>query len=208
VLIAEDDPVVALGLEERVRSLGHEPIGPVFDGQDAVVEAQATVPDVYLFDVEMPKLDGLEAAAQLAQLGLRRPVVIVTGVDDPGLIERAIATGVGAYLTKPIDSRELEAAIGVSAARHDELVALEAEVQRGRQALDDRKVVERAKGLLMSALQLSEPEAFRRIQLAARERNLRLVEVAQRIVDEEAVFAPADTSRAGPTPDSRTSKLS
>jgi two-component system, response regulator PdtaR len=195
VLIAEDDPVVALGLQERVRALGHEPIGPVGQGHDAVAEAQATLPDVYLFDIEMPGLDGLEAAAQLAERGLRRPVVIVTGVDDPDLIDRAIFAGVGAYLTKPVDTRELEAAIAVAAARHDELLALEAEVESGRQALEDRKVVERAKGLLMSALHLSEPEAFRRIQLAARERNLRLVEVARRIVEQEAVLGPTANGR-------------
>jgi AmiR/NasT family two-component response regulator len=114
--------------------------------------------------------------------------VIVTGADDPGLIDRAISSGVGAYLTKPIDSRELEAAIELAAARHGELVALEAEVRAGRQALEDRKVVERAKGLLMSALQLTEPDAFSRIQLAARERNLRLAEVAKLIVEQEAIL--------------------
>jgi AmiR/NasT family two-component response regulator len=188
VLIAEDDPVVALGLERRIRLLGHEPIGPVGDGSEAVASAQATDPDVYLFDIGLPTLDGLEAANRLAELGLRRPVVIVTGADDPGLIDRAISSGVGAYLTKPIDSRELEAAIELAAARHGELVALEAEVRAGRQALEDRKVVERAKGLLMSALQLTEPDAFSRIQLAARERNLRLAEVAKLIVEQEAIL--------------------
>lgn len=188
VLIAEDDPVVALGLEKRIRSLGHVPVGPVGDGHDAVAEAEATAPDVYLFDIGLPGLDGLEAATRLAELGLRRPVVIVTGADDPALIERAISSGVGAYLTKPIESRELEAAIAVATARHEELRALEAEVQSGRQALEDRKLVERAKGLLMSALQLSEPEAFGRIQRTARERNLRLVEVARAIVDQEPVL--------------------
>ena len=188
VLIAEDDPVVALGLEKRIRSLGHEPVGPVGDGHDAVAEAQAAAPDVYLFDIGLPGLDGLEAATRLAELGLRRPVVIVTGADDPALIERAISSGVGAYLTKPIESRELEAAIAVATARHEELRALEAEVQSGRQALEDRKLVERAKGLLMSALQLSEPEAFGRIQRTARERNLRLVEVARAIVEQEPVL--------------------
>jgi response regulator NasT len=188
VLIAEDDPVVALGLEKRIRSLGHEPVGPVGDGHDAVAEAEATAPDVYLFDIGLPGLDGLEAATRLAEFGLRRPVVIVTGADDPALIERAISSGVGAYLTKPIESRELEAAIAVATARHEELRALEAEVQSGRQALEDRKLVERAKGLLMSALQLSEPEAFGRIQRTARERNLRLVEVARAIVEQEPVL--------------------
>jgi two-component system, response regulator PdtaR len=191
VLIAEDDPVVALGLAERVRSLGHDPIGPVGDGEQAVAEAKASLPDLYLFDIEMPALDGLAAAVQLAGEGLRRPVVIVTGVEDPSLVERSIASGVSAYLTKPIDTRELEAAIKLAAARHAEFEALEAEVSKAQQALEDRKLVERAKGLLMSALRLSEPEAFRRLQTTARERNLRLVEVAQRIVENESVLGPA-----------------
>jgi AmiR/NasT family two-component response regulator len=190
VLIAEDDPVVALGLSERVRSLGHNPIVPVGDGEQAVAEAKASLPDLYLFDIEMPTLDGLAAAVQLAGEGYRRPVVIVTGVDDPSLVERSIASGVSAYLAKPIDTRELDAALKLAAARHAEFEALEAEVGKAQQALEDRKVVERAKGLLMSALQLSEQDAFRRLQITARERNLRLAEVARRIVEQQSLLEP------------------
>ena len=190
VLVAEDDPLIALGLAERLRTLGHEPIGPASDGEQAVELARASLPDLYLFDVEMPNLDGLQAAVQLADEGLRRPVVVVTGVDDPSLIERSIASGVSAYLTKPVDSRELEAAIGLAAARHAEFRTLEAEVDRAQQALEDRKVVERAKGLLMSALGLSEHDAFRRLQLTARERNLRLADVAARIVEQQSLLEP------------------
>jgi AmiR/NasT family two-component response regulator len=190
VLIAEDDPLIALGLTERLRALGHEPIGPAADGEQAVELARETAPDLYLFDVEMPSLDGLQAAAQLAVEGLRRPVVIVTGVEDGSLVERAIARGVSAYLTKPIDTRELQAALGLAAARHAEFEQLEAEVDRAKQALEDRKLVERAKGLLMSALSLSEQDAFRRLQLTARERNLRLAEVAARIVEQQSLLVP------------------
>lgn len=189
ILIAEDDPVIGLGLSERLRVLGHEPIGPVADGQLAVEAARASLPDLYLFDIDMPRLDGLAAAATLAAEGLRRPVVVVvTGVEDPDLVDRSIASGVGAYLTKPIDERELDAAIRLAAARHSEFAALEVEVGRAQQALEDRKLIERAKGLLMTALALSEPDAFRRIQLAARERNLRLVEVARQIVEQQSVL--------------------
>lgn len=194
VLIAEDDPVVALGLAERLRSLGHEPIGPVGDGEQAVAEAKASLPDLYLFDVEMPALDGLAAAVQLAGEGFRRPVVIVTGVDDPGLVERSIASGVSAYLTKPIETRELDAAIKLAAARHAEFEALEAEVSKAQQALEDRKLVERAKGLLMSALKLSEQDAFRRLQTTARERNLRLADVARRVVEQQSLLEPKPES--------------
>jgi two-component system, response regulator PdtaR len=190
VLIAEDDPVIAMGLATRLRSLGHEPIGPAGDGEQAIAMAKASLPDLYLFDIEMPEVDGLAAAAQLAGAGLRRPVVVVTGVDDPGLIERSIASGVGAYLTKPIDARELEAAIELAAARHAEFQALENEVTQAQQALEDRKLIERAKGLLMSALQLSEQDAFRRLQITARERNLRMAEVAHRIVEQQSLLEP------------------
>jgi response regulator NasT len=190
VLIAEDDPLIALGLAERLRSLGHEPLGPACDGEQAIEMAKASSPDLYLFDIEMPNVDGLEAATRLAAAGWRRPVVVVTGVDDPSLIERSIASGVSAYLTKPVDSRDLGAAIGLAAARHAEFQALEAEVDRAQQALEDRKLVERAKGLLMAALNLSEQDAFRRLQLTARERNLRLADVAGRIVEQQSLLEP------------------
>jgi AmiR/NasT family two-component response regulator len=196
VLVAEDDPVIALGLAERLRTLGHEPIGPVNDGEQAVATAKQSNPELYLFDIEMPNLDGLAAAAQLADEGLRRPVVVITGVDDPSLVERSIASGVSAYLTKPIDARELEAAIELAQLRQAEFEALEAEVGRAQQALEDRKLVERAKGLLMSALQLSEQDAFRRLQKTARERNLRLVEVASRIVEQRSLLEPKSKSPA------------
>ncbi len=202
VLVAEDDPVIAVALVRRLHALGHDPLGPAADGAEAIELAREVDPDLYVFDIGLPGLDGLAAAAQLAVEGRRRPVVVVTGLDDPDLIGRSIASGVGAYLTKPIDERELEAAVDLAAARHAELEALEAEVTEARQALEDRKLVERAKGLLMAALQLSEPDAFRRLQRAARERNLRLAEVARRVIDQETLLTdrPAERSRsqAGP----------
>ena len=190
VLVAEDDPVIALGLAQRLRTLGHEAIGPAADGKQAVAMARESLPDLYLFDIEMPTVDGLTAAAQLAQEGLRRPVVVITGVEDPGLVERSIATGVSAYLTKPIDDRELGAAIEIARLRQAEFEALEAEVEKAQQALEDRKLVERAKGLLMSALDISEEDAFRRLQKTARERNLRLADVARRIVENRSLLEP------------------
>jgi response regulator NasT len=191
ILIAEDDPVIGLGLAQRLRALGHEPVGPEPDGQRALEQARATWPDLYLFDIDMPRLDGIEVAQRLAAEGLRRPVVVVTGVEDPGLVDRSIAAGIAAYLTKPINERELDAAIRLAAARHAELEALEAEVGRAQQVLEDRKVVERAKGLLVEALGVTEPEAFRRIQRAARDRNLRSVEVARKILEQQDLLRRA-----------------
>jgi AmiR/NasT family two-component response regulator len=196
VLVAEDDAVIALGLCKRLRALGHEPIGPAPNGAAAVDLARETLPDLYLFDIDMPQLDGLTAARILATEGLRRPVVVVTGVEDAELVERSIENGVSAYLTKPIDDRELDAAIRLAAARHEEFVRLEQEVTRAHQALEDRKRVERAKGILMDALSLSETEAFRRIQKLARDTNQRLVVVAELVIENEALIAPLLSSPA------------
>src|SRR4029077_16827716 len=176
-----------MGLTRRLLALGHEPVGPAADGAQAVALAKRELPDLYLFDIEMPELDGLATATELARQGLRRPVVVVTGVEDPELVDRWIDFGVSAYLTKPIDDRELDAAIKLAASRHAEFIALEAEVDRAQQALADRRLVERAKGLLMTALHLSEQDAFRRLQLTARERNLKLAEVARRVVEQESL---------------------
>ncbi len=184
ILIAEDEPIIALGLVERLRRLGHEPLPPARDGREAIHAARAHEPDLYLFDVDMPHVDGLRAAELLAAEGLRRPVVILTGVEDPHLVDRSVASGVAAYLTKPIDDRQLDAAIRLAAARHAELVALEDEVDRARRSLADRKLVERAKGLLMEALDLSEPEAFARLQRAARNRNVALSVVAAEVIEQ------------------------
>jgi AmiR/NasT family two-component response regulator len=190
VLIAEDDGIIAMALASRLRALGHEPLGPAADGQQAVGLAREQRPDLYLFDIDMPRLDGLAAAAELARQGLRRPVVAITGVDDPALVERSIATGVSAYLTKPIDDRELDAAIRLAAHRQRELEALETEAAQARQALADRKLVEHAKGILIDALSLTEPEAFQRIQRTARQRNVRLADVARQIIDHRDLLAP------------------
>ena len=189
ILIAEDDPVIAIGLTARLKALGHEPLGPATDGHHAVELAKQDPPDLYLFDVDMPHLDGLSAARELTELGLRRPIVVITGVDDPGVIERSVATGVSAYLTKPIDDRALEAGIRLAASRHEEFRALEAEVEKAQQALEDRKLIEQAKGILMTATGVPEPEAFRRIQRAARDRNLKLVDVARRILEQRSLLS-------------------
>jgi AmiR/NasT family two-component response regulator len=195
ILIAEDEPIIALALAERLRELGHEPLGPARDGVEALRAARTHRPDLYLFDIDMPRLDGLRAAQQLAAEGLRRPVVVLTGVEDPSLVDRSISTGASAYLTKPVDQRQLDAAIRLAAARHQELLKLEADAQQARQALTERKLIERAKGLLMDALGLSESDAFARLQRAARNRNLRLPQVAQQVIDQRDLLRdPADQS--------------
>jgi response regulator NasT len=190
VLVAEDEPVIALALVQRLRALGHEPIGPAADGDQAVAMARASEADVYLFDIELPGRTGLAAADELAREGRRRPVVVITGVTDPTLIDRSVASGVSAYLTKPIDDRELDAALKLATAR-------QAELDAAHRALDDRKLVERAKGLLMTSLRLQEPEAHRRLQVEARRRNLKLAEVARRVVEQRNLLEPPASTGSG-----------
>ncbi|RKQ91842.1 response regulator receiver and ANTAR domain protein [Solirubrobacter pauli] len=188
VLVAEDDPIIALGLARRLGALGHEVVGPVASVVDAAALARDEGADLYLFDVDLADGDGIELARDLSVDGPRRPVVVLTGLDAPEVLDRSIAAGVLAHLTKPVDDRQLDAALRLAAARSAELEALREEVDSTRQALADRKVVEQAKGILINALGLSEPEAFARIRSTARDRNLRLVDVARAIVDQRALY--------------------
>ena len=188
VLVAEDDPIIALGLARRLGALGHEVVGPVASVVDAAALARDAGADLYLFDVDLADGDGIELARTLSVDGPRRPVVVLTGLDAPEVLERSITAGVLAHLTKPVDDRQLDAALRLAAARAAELEALREEVDSTRQALADRKVVEQAKGILMTALDLSEPEAFARIRSTARDRNLRLVDVARAIVDQRSLY--------------------
>jgi response regulator NasT len=192
VLVAEDDPIIALGIARRLQRLGHEVLGPVGRGADVLRLAREGAPDLYLLDVDLEDADGLELAAALTAEGPRRPVVVLTGLEAPELVERSIASGVEAFLTKPVDDRQLDAALRLAAARHTEHEALQAEVTGARQALAYRKVVEQATGILTRGLGIDEPTAFKRIQRTARDRNARLVDVAQAIVDQRALLERQD----------------
>jgi response regulator NasT len=189
VLVAEDDPIIALGLARRLAGLGHEVLGPVAGVAEALALARGEPgADLYLFDVDLADGDGIDLARELSEDGPRRPVVVLTGLDAPEVLDRSIEAGVLAHLTKPVDDRQLDAALRLAAARAAELEALRAEVDTTRQALADRKLVEHAKGILIAGLGLTEPEAFGRIQATARSRNLRLTEVARTIVEQRALY--------------------
>lgn len=193
ILLAEDDPIIAMALADRLTELGHEVLGVAADGRQAVEEGRRTQPELYVFDIDLPKLDGLGAAQQLAKEGLRRPVVAITGKTNRGLLERSIEAGVASFLTKPVDERELDAALRLAATRQTELEEMEAEVTRAQRALEERKLVEHAKGLLIEALGLSEPEALRRMRRLARDRNATLPDVARAVVEQRGLLAPNES---------------
>ncbi len=182
VLIAEDDPVIALGLESKLTAMGHEVVGRVGDGHAAVAVAEKALPDAVVMDLVMPGMDGLEAARRIAR-SRGVAIVAITAHDDPKLVARAIDVGVAAYLVKPVDARQVDSALRLAVARYTEFEALRAEVDRLSDALEARKLVERAKGILMDRAGLSESEAFTRIQSRARAHNQTMRHVATQIID-------------------------
>lgn len=187
VLIAEDDPVIALGLERTVAGLGHEVVGRADNGEKAVAEASRSRPDVVVLDLMMPGLSGLEAARRMtAERSI--PIVAVTAYDNPELVEEAAGCGVAAYLVKPVTPRQVGSALRLAVSRHGQLEAMRAEVDRLTDALETRKLVERAKGILMAHGQLSEADAFLRIQRRARDTNRRMAEVAREVIAAEALL--------------------
>ena len=160
VIIADDESVVRIDLREALTELGYLVVGDVGDGQSAVNMARELDPDVVVMDIKMPGLDGIEAAQVLTQEKIA-PVVLLTAYSQRELIDRAKEAGVVGYLVKPFRETDLTPAIELAMARFSEFRALEEEVDNLAEALETRKKVERAKGILMDQHGLTETEAFR-----------------------------------------------
>jgi response regulator NasT len=181
VLIAEDEALIRLDLREMLEEEGFQVVGEAADGEQAVALARQLSPDLVICDVKMPKMDGIAAAAQIA--GNRvAPVVMLTAFSQRDLIERARDAGAMAYLVKPFQKRDLLPAIEMATSRFAEIKALESEVSGLRERLEARKLIERAKGALMSAHSMSEPEAFRWIQRAAMDNRTSMRAVAELVL--------------------------
>ena len=181
VLVAEDEALIRLDLVEMLREVGYEVVGEAADGQEAVELTRALRPDIVIMDVKMPRRDGIDAAGEIATQRLA-PVVILTAFGQRELVERARDAGAMAYLVKPFTATDLVPAIELATYRFAELRALEAEVVNLADRLEARKVIERAKGLLMQAQSLTEPEAFRWIQRAAMDARTTMDVIARTIV--------------------------
>ncbi|HEY8373065.1 MAG TPA: response regulator [Pseudonocardiaceae bacterium] len=182
VLVAEDEALIRLDLVEMLREEGYQVVGEAADGEDAVRLATELKPDLVILDVKMPKMDGIEAAAHIARDRIA-PVVILTAFSQRDLVERARDAGAMAYLVKPFAKKDLVPAIELAMSRFSELQALEKEVADLAERLEARKVVERAKGLLMTKQGMTEPEAFRWIQRTAMDRRATMKAVAQAVLD-------------------------
>ena len=181
MLIAEDEALIRLDLREMLQEEGFDVVGEAADGEQAVAMAIDLIPDLVICDVKMPKMDGITAAAQIADKRIA-PVVILTAFSQRDLIERARDAGAMAYLVKPFQKRDLLPAIEMATSRFAEIRALESEVTNLRERLEARKLIERAKGVLMSEHRMSEPEAFRWIQRAAMDNRTSMRAVAELVL--------------------------
>jgi response regulator NasT len=182
VLIAEDEALIRLDLAEMLREEGYDVVAEASDGEAAVRLARELRPSLVIMDIKMPKVDGISAAGTI--VGERiAPVVMLTAFSQRDLIERARDAGAMAYLVKPFAKHELVPAIELSVSRFAELQALEREVATLNERLETRKVIDRAKGLLMTNNAMTEPEAFRWIQRTAMDRRTTMREVGNAVID-------------------------
>jgi response regulator NasT len=184
ILVAEDEALIRMDLIEMLREAGYEVVAEASDGAQAIELAELHKPDLAILDVKMPVLDGISAAEKIISIA---PVLMLTAFSQRELVERARDAGVMAYVVKPFSIGDLIPAIEIAISRHKQMVSLADEVADLHERLETRKLIDRAKGILMKALNLSEPEAFSWIQRAAMDRRLTMKEVAQAVISPEAV---------------------
>jgi response regulator NasT len=191
IAVADDEVDMREYFEDVLPRLGHIVVCSAANGRQLVAMCRTLKPDVVITDIKMPDMDGLDAARELYR-DSPLPIILVSAYHDPEFIERAERNHILAYLIKPIEQEDLMAAIAIASRRFDEFESLRREATNLRQALDDRKVIERAKGILMKYSNLDEPTAFRHLQKVASAKNKRLVEIAQMILTTMETFQAAD----------------
>ncbi|MFY7841250.1 MAG: ANTAR domain-containing response regulator [Actinomycetes bacterium] len=183
VVVAEDEALIRLDLVEMLTEAGYNVVGQAGDGEAAIELTEREKPDLVVMDVKMPKLDGISAAERIAKQRIA-PVVILTAFSQKDLVERARDAGAMAYLTKPFTIEDLMPAIELAVSRFQEIKQLDAEITDLQEQLKARKLIEKAKGLLMTKLQISEPEAFKWMQKTAMDKRRSMTDVAQLVMDE------------------------
>ncbi|CAB4692406.1 MAG: response regulator [Actinobacteria bacterium] len=183
ILVAEDETIIRLDLVEMLTEAGYEVIAQAENGVVAVELARQHNPDLAILDVKMPEMDGITAAEQIISIA---PVLMLTAFSQRELVERARDAGVMAYVVKPFSINDLVPAIEIAISRHKQMKTLESEVADIYERLETRKIIDRAKGILMKAMNLSEPESFSWIQKTAMDRRISMKEVANAIISPEA----------------------
>lgn len=182
VLVAEDEALIRMDLVETLQELGFEVVAAVADGRSAVAAAGESAPQVALLDIKMPDMDGLAAAGEIIALK-STAVVMLTAFSQPELIQRAIAAGAMGYLVKPFKPEELRAALTVAWQRYSQLRDEQDRARDLEQSLADRKVIERARGVVQQRLGISEEQAYTWLRRAAMDQRLPLAEVARKTLE-------------------------
>ncbi|MGK2309466.1 ANTAR domain-containing response regulator [Cutibacterium sp. V970] len=182
VVVAEDEALIRLDLVELLEEHGYEIVGQASDGEEAVRLANELEPDLVVMDVKMPKMDGITAADKITEDRICA-VVMLTAFSQRDLIKRAKEAGAMAYVVKPFDASDVIPAIEIAMARFAEIRGVEDEVMDLEERLESRKIVDQAKGILQTSLDLTEPEAFRWIQKTAMDLRKSMREVAQGVID-------------------------
>ncbi|HEY6009230.1 MAG TPA: response regulator [Geobacteraceae bacterium] len=181
VLICDDEPIIRMSLKSRLKELGFDEILECSDGESAVTMALARIPDIAILDIAMPKKDGVTAAQEIRKK-LKIPIIFLTAAFDAETLKKARAAGIAAILTKPLRDQELWPAIELAFAHADELELLKEQVEDLKENIENRKVIEKAKGILMQRHGLSEPEAFRRMQKLAMDKRKSMRQIAEAIL--------------------------
>ena len=184
ILVAEDEALIRMDLVEMLQGAGYEVVAEATNGQEAVDLANLHKPDLAILDVKMPVMDGISAAEKIISLA---PVLMLTAFSQKELIDRARDAGVMSYVVKPFTISDLVPAIEIAISRHLQMRSLADEVADLHDRLETRKLIDRAKGILMKALNLPEPEAFSWIQRAAMDRRLTMKQVAEAVISPDAV---------------------
>ncbi len=189
IAVSDDEPRMRDYYREILTLMGHQVICAAETGRELVVGCRQARPDLVITDIKMPDLDGIDAARQIGQ-GDPLPVILVSAYYDPELFQRASQEHILAYLVKPVKQADLEAAIFIAMQRFEQFQVLRKEAGELKQALEDRKTIERAKGVLMKKSGLDEPGAFHRLQKMARDHNQKLAVMARMILSAEEAFRP------------------
>lgn len=187
IAVADDECDMREYFQELLSRLGHEVVGTAATGRELTGLCSRARPDLVIADIKMPEMDGLEAARSVNE-ERPTPFVLVSGHHELPLVERALQQYVLAYLVKPIKQVDLEVAVAVAARRAADFQALRHETAELRQSLEERKLIERAKGVVIRRLGVAEEDAFRRIRKQACDRNQKLADVAREILAAEVVF--------------------
>ncbi len=183
VLVAEDESIIRMDIVETLREAGFDVVAEAGDGEQAVALANEHKPDIIVMDIKMPNMDGIEAAEKIQALKI--PVVLLTAFSQKELVERATEAGAMAYVVKPFSPSDLLPAIEIALSRHAQIGVLENEIADLQERLETRKLVDRAKGLLISKnLVKDEPDAFRWIQKSSMDRRLTMAQVAKTVIEQ------------------------